>query len=335
MAKPKFGFTYPTVTGENTPKGAAFTRIRNDFPKMQLWSVYYDSSDLPSWNEKWFEDVEANANLIYLISIKSSNVTAIGDRMGQMPQHIRGRVLLFLHHEPDQWRSASDPRSDPDPTTWKNRQQDFCDYREGKPWETWVELWVCFTEDRYRTDTAAWENNWGNTIDFEPRIEGVAFDCFNIGRSVTRAGADIFKKPLEFARREGRRLIIREYGQVTPVDSPEDSHTVADQIDENWEYAKIQNEVDDVFFGLVWYYNHNNTLADPNMIRRPLTQAVLQEIIEEAATPRPDDPDPEDPQYRFGFEAGWQARQEEVNGSKALGRSEAFGEVAAWAAQQS
>lgn len=289
MARPRFGFTYPTVTGENQTE--AFRRVLSEFPDLQLWSHYYSGSALPTWTEAWF--TEAPADALFLISIKSADVSAIGNRIAVMPEPLRGRVLIFLHHEPDQWRSATDPRSDPSPSVWLQRQIDFADLRQASPWRDWVQHWVCFTEDRMRTDWTVWDANWGGTIAAEPRIDGVAADCFNIGRSVTREGADIFAKPLEFARREDRPLIIREYGQVVPVDTPDDNQAVADQIRENWAYAKAQNETDGRFFGMVWYYNHNNTLVDPSGQRpgRPLTRAALEEIMADAATPD-EDPDP-------------------------------------------
>lgn len=315
MVKPMFGFTYPTVTGENTPKGAAFSRILQDFPDMQLWSVYYDGFDLPSWTEAWFADVPENQNLVYLISVKSSDVVAIAARMNQMPAHLRGRIILFLHHEPDQWRSTSDRRGDPDPEVWKQRQSDFLDELEGTPAFDWLELWVCFTEDRWRTDETFCRQHWGDTFTREPRIKGTAFDCFNIGRSITRAGSDIFGVPLRLAREwfpgVYRKLLIREYGQVTPVDQATDSQQVADQVAENWSYAKAQNEIDNIFLGIVWYYNHNNTLVDPSGLRpgRPLTMGALQAITTDSMTPDGPTPDPTHPQYILGRES----RQGEID----------------------
>jgi hypothetical protein len=348
MAKPKFGFTYPTVTGEN--KITAFRRVKTEFPQMQIWSDYQNGTDLPVWNDPWF--VEAPAGCIFLVSIKHTNVNDVGNRIAQMPTNLRGRVFIFLHHEPDQWRSASDPRSDPDPTTWINRQIAFANLRANAAWKDWVQHWVCFTEDRLRTDTVAWEQNWGDTFQDEPRIDGVAFDCFNIGRSITRVGSDIFGKPVEFARREGVKLIIREYGQVVPVDTANDSQAVADQIRENWAYAKTQNEQDDVFFGLVWYYNHNNTIVDPSGNRpgRPLTRDALEEIMADAALVEEDpedpteEPDPEHPQYQFG-RASRDAEVADLNEAlldleaelprqRTAGRNEAFTETRDWAANK-
>ena len=349
MAKPKFGFTYPTVTGEN--QITAFKRVRVEFPGMQIWSHYYNGTDLPAWNEAWF--VESDPDVIFLISIKHTNVATIGARIATMPTSLRGRVLIFLHHEPDQWRSVSDDRGDPSPSVWMQRQIDFANLRAGAGWASWIEHWVCFTEDRYRTDTAVWETNWGDTLVNEPRIDGVAFDCFNIGRSITRTGADIFGKPVAFARREQRPLIIREYGQVVPTDTPNDNQAVANQVRENWNYAKAQNEEDGVFFGIVWYYNHNNTIVDPSGNRpgRPLTRDALEEIMADAVTDDeeppvpPGDPDPTHPQYQFGA----QSRQTEIDDANAYiedletnqlpqaktdGRNEAFTETRDWAANQ-
>jgi hypothetical protein len=341
MARPRFGFTYPTVTGENQTE--AFRRVLSEFPDLQLWSHYYSGTALPTWTEAWF--TEAPADVVFLVSIKHTSVSAIGACVATMPEHLRGRVFLFLHHEPDQWRSPTDPRNDPAPSVWIQRQIDFADLREAAPWRLWVQHWVCFTEDRYRTDTAVWEANWGGTIAAEPRIDGVAFDCFNIGRSITREGADIFAKPLEFARREGRKLIIREFGQVVPVDTALDNQAVADQIRENWAYAKAQNETDGRFFGLVWYYNHNNTLVDPSGQRpgRPLTRAALEEIMAEARTPE-EEPDPCCAQVAEleTQVAALQAQVDAIPGQlqtahaegMAEGRAQAFAEVVAWAQAQ-
>jgi outer membrane murein-binding lipoprotein Lpp len=348
MSKPSFGFTYPTVTGENPT--AAFRRVLSEFPGMQLWSHYYSGEALPAWTEAWF--AEAPADCVFLISVKATNVTAIGNRIAVMPEHLRGRVLIFLHHEPDQWRSASDPRSDPSPLVWLQRQVDFASLRAGAPWRLWVQHWVCFTEDRMRTDWAAWDQNWGDTIQAEPRIDGVAADCFNIGRSIVREGADIFAKPLEFARREGRPLIIREFGQVVPVDTALDSQAVADQIRENWAYAKTQYDADGVLIGVVWYYNHNNVLIDPSGTRpgRPLTRVALEEIMADARMPD-DDPSPccaevdaltaqvAALEVQVGtlqaqvdaHPAQLQAAREE---GQAEGRAEAFDEIITWAEAQ-
>lgn len=312
LTKPKFGFTYPTVTGEN--QITAFRRIRAQFPNMQLWSHYYNGTDLPAWNEPWF--VEADDDVIFLISIKHTNVNDIGNRIAQMPTTLRGRVFIFLHHEPDQWRSASDNRGDPDPTTWKNRQITFANLRATATWRNWIQHWVCFTEDRWRTDRTFCENNWGNVIQVCPSIDGVAFDCFNIGRSITRVGSDIFGVPLEKARDWQRPLIIREYGQVVPTDTPDDNQAVADRIRENWAYAKSQHQIDKIFFGIVWYYNHNNTLEDPSGTRpgRPITEAAITEIMADAALAEepPIEPDPDDPQYQIGFAAGQLSMTDEI-----------------------
>jgi hypothetical protein len=333
MARPRFGFTYPTVTGENQTE--AFRRVLSEFPTLQLWSHYYSVSALPTWTEAWF--TEAPADALFLISIKSADVAAIGSRIAAMPEPLRGRILVFLHHEPDQWRSATDPRNDPSPSVWIQRQIDFADLRQASPWRDWVQHWVCFTEDRIRTDWTVWNANWGGTIAAEPRIDGVAADCFNIGRSITREGADIFARPLEFARRENRPLIIREYGQVVPVDTPGDSQAVADQVLENWAYAVAENEVDDRFFGLVWYYNHNNTLADPSGQRpgRPLTRAALEAIMAEARTPE-GEPDPccarvaELEAQVASLQAQVDAIPGQLQTARAEGRTEAFAEVVGW-----
>src|SRR5215204_739592 len=150
MSKPKWGFTYPTVTGEN--QITAFRRILSEFPNMQLWSHYYSGTSLPQWNEVWF--VEAPEDCIFLLSIKHTDVNAIGSRMASMPESLRGRVLIFLHHEPDQWRSVSDPRDDPAPSVWKSRNVAFAQLRNGASWKNWIQHWACFTEDRLRTDEA-------------------------------------------------------------------------------------------------------------------------------------------------------------------------------------
>lgn len=343
--KPRFGLTYPTVTGET--KTEAWRRAHADFPDLGVWSDYYDGTKLPTWGEAWF--TEAGPDVVFLVSIKHTSVSAIGACVATMPEHLRGRVFLFLHHEPDQWRSATDPRNDPAPSVWIQRQIDFADLREAAPWRTWVQHWVCFTEDRYRTDTAVWEANWGGTITAEPRIDGVAFDCFNIGRSVLRTGEEMFAKPLEFARREGRKLIIREWGQVVPVDTALDNEAVADAVREHWAYVKSQNEIDAVFWGMIWYNNHNNVYADPSGNRpgRPLTRVALEEIMVDAAQVD-EDPDPCCAQV-----AELEARVAELiteldaataeletvparlDAARAAGRTEAFIEVVAWAQGQS
>lgn len=288
MTKPMFGFTYPTVTGET--KTQAWRRVHADFPNLQVWSDYYEGTKLPTWTGPWF--TEAGPGVIFLISVKHPDVRAVGACVADMPDHLRGRVILFLHHEPDQY-TEEDPKGDPAPMVWIRRQIDFADLRESAHWCDWIEHWVCFTEDRMRRHPAVWENNWGGTLTAEPRIDGVAADCFNIGRSIVRTGEDMYRKPLEFARRVGRRLIIRENGQVTPIDSPVDSPQVVDAIREHWAYAKSQNEIDDVFRAIVWYNNHRNTYFDPSgkLPGRPDTKAALVEIMADAATPD-EDPDP-------------------------------------------
>lgn len=299
MIKPLVGQTYPTVTSETQTE--AWRRLHKEWPNMLVWSHYYDSTKLPTWTEAWF--TEAPANVTFLVSIKHSDVQAIGTRIAAMPEHLRGRMIIILHHEPDQWRSATDPRSDPAPDVWWKRQVDFLNMRDVSQWKTWVRHMVVYTEDRARTDPVFWESNWGRRWD--ERIDFMGWDCFNIGRSITRPGADIFKVPLEQGRRRGVKIVIREFGQVTPVDSPQDSEGVANQIEENWEYALAQNEIDDIFYAIVWYNNHNNTLSDPNGLRRPLTTAVVKEMTLDANTPDEIVPDPTHPQYR----AGWNARE--------------------------
>lgn len=340
--KPRFGLTYPTVTGET--KTEAWRRVHADFPDLQVWSHYYDGTNLPTWTEAWF--TEAGPDVVFLISIKHTNVAAIGACVATMPEHLRGRVILFLHHEPDQW-TETDPKGDPSPSVWIQRQIDFADLREAATWRLWVQHWVCFTEDRYRRHTAVWEANWGGTIAAEPRIDGVAFDCFNIGRSIIRTVEDLYAKPLEFARREGRKLIIRELGQVVPVDTSLDSQAVADAVRGYWAYAKEQNEIDQVFWGIVWYNNHNNVYADPSGQRpgRPLTRTALEEIMADAAQV---DEDPccgrvaeleaEVDSLTTELEAAraeLETVPERLEAAHASGRTEAFAETVAWAQAQS
>jgi len=315
MSKPKFGFTYPTVTGED--EITAFRRVKSEFPDMQIWSHYYDGSDLPQWNEVWF--VESGPDVIFLISIKSSDVNAIGARLTTMPADLRGRVFIILHHEPDQWRSESDNRGDPSPSVWKARQVAFANLRNRLecPWRDWIQFWACFTEDRLRTAKAFWMANWGDWVLDMDIFDGIAWDCFNIGRSIVRTGEDMYGRPLGFNRTAELPLIIRENGQVTPVNLPNDSQAVADGVAENWEYAKAEHNVDGVFFGIVWYYNHNNVLVDPSGKRpgRPLTKAVIEGIMDDARTSDepPFVPDPNHPQYQAGYDAGAASRQPEVD----------------------
>ena len=350
------GMTYPTITGENSPKGASFERILQEFPEMQLWSVYYDGTDLPSWNEEWFGP-QYEGIRYYVVSVKASNLQAIRSTMMNMPDHLKGRVVLILHHEPDQWRSESDNRGDPHPDVWWERQVDFLDLAEGQPWRAWFKFAVCFTEDRARTSASFWEQHWGSKPPTEPRIDFVMFDCFNIGRSIVRQGADIFNIPINYGvrcqnawAREEPNTMIREFGQVTPVDSPTDSTAVAQGVEENINYARTN---DDVIKALIWYYNHNNTLADPQGVRRPMTRAVLQAAVADSAD---NQPDPSHPQYQMGYQSGRASRQDEidmlnerlalaeqaiaqlqqdVDNAHQAGRTAAFQETVSWAAQQS
>jgi hypothetical protein len=345
MTKPKVGSTYPTVTGENTPKGAAFTRIVQEFPELQLWSVYYDGSDLPNWNiEEWFKTQYDHIDY-YLLSFKTSDLNAISNSLSSMPTHLRGRILVFLHHEPDQWRSTSDRRGDPDPWVWAQRQVDFNELRFGAPWEDWIQHWACFTEDRFRTDKTFWMSNWGNWILTNRAIfDGMAWDVFNIGRSIIRTGQDMFSAICDFNRQGEWPIAIREWGQVTPTDSPEDSPAVADGVGNH--YVWMRDNAADLLPLMVWYYNHNNTLVDPSGNRpgRPLTLDVLQQCLVDALTPveEPEEPDPNHPQYYFGYHsrddevaALHQAVTDALEQGKAQGRIEAFGEVVNWAQTQS
>ena len=372
MALPYVGATYPTVTGENTPKGGAFARIVAELPGLEIWSVYYDGSDLPSWNEEWFKPQYDHIRY-YLVSMKTSDVNAVGSRLASMPEHLRGRIVVLMHHEPDQWRSVNDPRGDPSPDAWWTRQQLFLDMRETASWETWVKFAVCFTEDRWRTDRAFCDANWGNRVLGESRIDFVMFDCFNIGRSIVRQGPDIFGIPISYGRafmdahnRDEPCVMIREYGQVRPTDQPTDSTAVASGIAENWDY--IAANATDVICGVVWYYNHNNTLADPTTVRRPQTLEVLQGMLVEAINNHEDEEEPTS-EYDEGYEDGRASRdqevadlqhqivtltedrdntqalltaaeaaitqlQQDVEAAKAAGRVEAFGEVVNWAQDQ-
>lgn len=351
MPKPLIGFTYPTVTGENTPKGAAFGRIiADEFPRMSMWSVYYHGTSLPDWTgEQWFAPEHTGIRW-YLLSFKTSDMAALGQRISEMPEHLRGRIMVFLHHEPDQWRSATDPRSDPSPDDWFDRQLAFEDMRETALWCHWIEHWACFTEDRFRTDNAFWMQNWGNRMLGEDSeiFDGVAWDIFNIGRSVVRSGSEMFAQTVDFNRAGDWTYLVREWGQVTPVDSPEDSQQVADSVRGHYEW--LRDNASDITRGLVWYYNHNNTLGDPSGQRpgRPLTLAALQECLEDSLAPVTPAPDPNDPQYLLGYDAGFEARQGEVDSltaevgrlqnevatARQQGRLQAFSEVATWAGQQ-
>lgn len=315
---PLVGSTYPTITGENTPRGGAFARIVAELPGLQMWSAYYDGNDVPSWNEEWFKP-QYDHILYYIISMKTADVNAVGARMGVMPEHLRGRVIVLLHHEPDQWRSESDNRGDPAPDVWWARQVAFLDLRDASSWRSWVRFAVCFTEDRARTDSTFWEQSWGRRVPEESRIDFVMFDCFNIGRSIVRTGADMYGIPIEYGRRcqtawrwNWPIVMIRENGQVTPVDQPTDSTAVANGVAEHWEYAKANA---DVMAGVVWYYNHKNTLADPTTIRRPLTLNVLQGMLAESVeawADEPEEPDEYQEGYQDGYDAGRMSRDGEV-----------------------
>lgn len=333
MTKPMVGTTYPTVTEENIPKGAAFARIMVELPGLQLWSVYYDDDDMPNWTgEDWF-DPEHEGIRWFVLSFKTANVNLVATAMATMPAHLRGRVIVILHHEPDQWRSTSDNRGDPSPAVWKQRQVDFANLRDGAVWENWIQFWACFTEDRLRTAEAFWRSNWGSWMLANASLfDGVAWDVFNIGRSVTRTGAEMFTQICAFNREGGwTRIMVREWGQVTPVDSPVDSSQVADAVANH--YLWMDQNAQDLNPMMVWYYNHNNTLTDPSGQRpgRPQTLAVIRECIEDATS---DEPDPDDPQYQLGYAAGWNDRQSEVDEAKANGRLEAFGETVIWASEQ-
>jgi hypothetical protein len=318
--KPMIGATYPTVTGENTPKGAAFSRIMQELPGLQMWSVYYSGTALPNWtstSEPWF-NAEHTGIRWYLLSIKSSDLTAISNCLGQMPTHLRGRIMVFLHHEPDQWRSATDPRSDPSPQVWQQRQEVFATMRVTAPWGPWIEHWACFTEDRLRTDRTEWMYNWGNwMLDNQSVFDGVAWDVFNIGRSVIRSGQDMFSEITAFNGYGGWPLVVREWGQVTPTDSPVDSQAVANAVVEHYDWCLTNTQLPFPIRGLVWYYNYNNTLTDPSGVLpgRPLTLAAIRECLTIALTPEENEevPDPTDPQYLFGYNAGQASRQPEVD----------------------
>lgn len=349
--KPMVGTTYPTVTGENSPKGASFSRIIQELPGMQLWSVYYDN-DWPNWTASFFAPEHTGIRW-YLLSFKTSDLATLDARLSQMPAHLRGRVIVFLHHEPDQWRSATDHRGDPSPEVWMQRQITFAGMRATAPWRDRIQHWACFTESRFNGDRQVWMNNWGNAmLDHWHVFDGVAWDVFNIGWQSVRSGQNMFAEIVAFNRQAEWPIIIREWGQVTPVDSPEDSQEVADAIREHYDWMKTN--VTDLPVGLVWYYNHNNTLTDPSRVRpgRPLSLAALQECLADALA---EQPDPEHPQYQWGFTDGAASRQPEVDAlnsmvsdlqsqltdaqnqaatAKQQGRLEAFGEVVIWAQGQ-
>lgn len=360
MTKPLVGSTYPTVTGENAPKGAAFARIVQELPGLQLWSVYYDGNDLPNWNgEQWFEPQYDHIRF-YILSFKTSNVAALASSLAVMPEHLRSRVIIILHHEPDQWRSTSDRRGDPDPWVWAQRQLDFAELRAGSTWETWIEFWACFTEDRFRTAEEFWRENWGNWMLAHSWVhDGVFWDVFNIGRSIIRTPEDMFQGIFEFNLSGNWDFGVRELGQVVPTDTALDNQEVANAIYAY--YVWVETYVTGYLRALlVWYYNHNNVFTDPSGNRpgRPLSLAAWQQALADAITPEesPVEPDPNHPQYEFGYQAGRDSRQSEVDdlwneamaqrqtilelqqavvNAKAQGRLEAFGEVVNWAQGQS
>lgn len=311
--KPLVGLTYPTVTGES--QSVAFRRVLSEFPDMQLWSHYYDGK-LPTWAEVWF--AEAPDDCLFLISIKNMTVAAIAGRVATLPERLRGRVVIIIHHEPDQWRSTSDDRGDPHPDVWWQMQIEFANLREMAAWRDWIFHMVVFTEDRARTDAAFWEAHWGNRVPNEPRIDIIGWDCFNIGRTTIRLGEDIFNIPIKYGQRCGRHVIIREYGQVVPKDTADDNALVAERILENWAYAKSQiaGDLVPVIYAIVWYYNHNNTLVDPSGNRpgRPLTAQSVRTMLTDARTidEEPEQPDPEHPQYQWGYTVGVQDGQVQV-----------------------
>jgi outer membrane murein-binding lipoprotein Lpp len=345
MARPRFGFTYPTVTGENQTE--AFRRVLSEFPDLQLWSHYYDG--VPDWGAAWFQ--EAPSDAVFLLSTKTSDINALAGRIATMPIGLRGRVWIFLHHEPDQWRSTSDRRGDPDPAVWQQRQLDFAALRANATWRDWIQHWACFTEDRLRTARDFWMQHWGQwMLDNASIFDGVAWDVFNIGRSIVRTGGDMFQNVCQFNRDGGWPIAIREWGQVTPVDSPEDSLEVAEGVRDHYNWMK--SNATDLAPVMVWYYNHNNTLVDPSGQRpgRPLTRAALEEIMAEARTLE-EEPDPCCAQVAE-LEAQVAALQAQVDALQAQvdaipgqlqtahaegmaeGRAQAFAEVVAWAQAQ-
>lgn len=297
---PYVGFTYPTVTGET--KLEALKRIAVEFPKMQVWSHYWEpGKGYPTFTEDFWDELPDSVVLV-LLSVKDSNIEALVANFPNIPVQWRGRVAITINHEPDQWRSEADPRGDLSPTVWWSKIQELLNRRETAMWSTWVLVYVCMTEDRFRTERTFWEQHWGSKIRGEPRLDFIACDVFNIGRTVVRTGADMFAEFLKFVRDCKNMVVFREYGQVTPKDQPTDSAVVVNGVEEHWEYLKANA---DLVLAVVWYNNHNNTLSDPAKIRRPQTFALLQRMVEEAymanTTPVTDEPNPDHPQYQHGY----------------------------------
>src|SRR5688572_20212599 len=169
MSTPLVGMTYPTVTGET--KLAALQRIKDEFPNMQVWSQYWEpGKGYPTFSEEFWNELPESVELV-LISVKDSNVATLVSRFVNIPEPWRGKVAVTINHEPDQWRSATDTHGDMSPTAWWAAMQQLLNAREGAVWETWVLVYYCFTEDRFRTDKAFWEQNWGSKVRTDSRVD--------------------------------------------------------------------------------------------------------------------------------------------------------------------
>lgn len=82
---------------------------------------------------------------------------------------------------------------------------------------------------------------------------------------------------------------------------------------------------------VTWFHKGGGDL----LLRTPTAEAtVLKDWVRETYD-NTETPDPSDPQYQLGYQAGWAARQSDVDEAKANGRLEAFGETVNWASEQS
>jgi hypothetical protein len=335
----RIGLTNPTHKGE--VDATAFGRLFSAFPHANSARVFRTpTQDLPSWTSPLMRAVPLNAEI--LISFKKPTILngPFATWAAAMPNDRKeagGIIRAAYHHEPDNWKSASDTKGDPDPTTWRQRYVSWLNSAANQPWREWTQLGAIFTEYVFRIDREFWDRNWGanvssNRVIDHPQLDWLGVDCYNLGPLRYRPDGEMFEQFLTMAAQFCKPVVVAEWGHVRrtgPPDNDSDGSKCAAVMWSHYEYCRTQRIAPVITMN--WWYNSDNDLDNRQPERDALRSIAEQAVIDEQTT----DPDPHDPQYQHGYNAGYDDGYEagKVEGNN-VGRKAVLDALDKWSAQQ-
>jgi hypothetical protein len=301
------GATYPTTTGEREAEATA--RIFQEFPDIQAWRVYYQTGEgVLNWDDPEIQAIPENVEIV--VSYKDWDLDGEIEAYRNIPEERKGRLRTAYRHEPEQWKSPTDTGGDLEPNLWRSRQYERLNRLEQENLLAVANPGVIYTEFAARKDATKPTSEqtwypWFGVVANDPRIRWVGFDVFDIGYTYNRPAEDMFAFPTWFTTQaldQVKELIFAEWGQVRKGGTTDDGTTVTQFIRQHFDYGMQQVNCR----AMLWYWNHNNTLSGPDGILRQQEYYLFGDMLDEAVQSEvQEQPNVDDPQYRFGYRQGW------------------------------